>query len=151
MPSARSRKQAPRYIRVAGALLDPWACMGILRSGVYPESWKDRIGHHSEFREIFITELETFCVVLMSREIFPRCRGMTFEGYADNLGTVYMLNKLATKSKRIRPMVHEILWRAAAYDVEIKYDYVPTARNSLTDAGTRIKDKDFASHVKVRG
>ncbi len=66
-----------------------WACMGILRSGVYPESWKDRIGHHSEFREIFITELETFCVVLMSREIFPRCRGMTFEGYADNLGTVY--------------------------------------------------------------
>ena len=126
-----------------------WACMGILRSGVYPEEWKDKIGHHSELREIFITELETFCVVLIAREIFPRCRGMIFEGYADNIGTVYMVNKLSTRSKRTRPMIHEILWRAAAYDVEIHYDHVPTERNSLTDAGTRIKDKDFASHVKA--
>ena len=46
-----------------------WTCMGMLRAGVYPETWKDKIGHHSEFREIFITELETFCVVLIAISI----------------------------------------------------------------------------------
>ena len=124
-----------------------WACMGIVKAGFYPKSWAARIGHHSEYKDIFITELETLCVALMAREIFPRCKHMIFEGFADNIGTVFMLNKFSTKSKRIRPIVEEILWRAVVYDVEISYDYIPTYRNCLTDAGTRLKDKNFQLHI----
>jgi hypothetical protein len=79
--------------------------------------------------------------------MFPKCRGMIFEGFADNLSTVYMLNKLSTRSARCRPIVTEILWLAVAWDVEISYKHIPTDINVLSDYGTRQDGRHARSTV----
>ena len=125
-----------------------WAQMGNLKNGRWPESWLEKIGHHSKYAEIFITELECLAILFCARFMFPRCRHMRWEGYSDNMGAVFMLNKLTARSERIQPIITEILWLAAAFDVEIHYAHVPTHRNILTDAGTRQEqDKEFERYL----
>jgi hypothetical protein len=120
--------------------------MGQIHFGSWPAAWIDRIGAHSEFADIFITELECLVILFCARFMFPRCRGMRWEGYSDNMGAVFMMNKLTARSERIAPVITETLWLAAAYDVEIAYAHVPTHRNILTDAGTRQESKDFEAY-----
>eukprot|EP01046_Picozoa_sp_COSAG06_P066319 COSAG06_NODE_16678_length_987_cov_1.325450_2_plen_218_part_00 len=96
----------------------------------------------------FITECELWAILGLCRRMFPKCRGMIFEGFADNLSTVYMLNKLSTRSARCRLIVTEILWLAVAWDVEISYKHIPTDINVLSDYGTRQEEKDFVQHLK---
>ena len=125
-----------------------WAQMGHVKHGRWPDAWLDKIGLHSKYAEIFITELECLAILFCARFMFPRCRHMRWEGYSDNMGAVFMLNKLTSRSERIHPIITEILWLAAAYDVEIRYAHVPTHRNILTDAGTRQEqDKDFERYL----
>ena len=121
--------------------------MGHIKHGQWPKAWLDKIGVHSKFAEIFITELECLAILFCARFMFPRCRGMKWEGYSDNMGAVYMLNKLTARSQRIAPVITEILWLAAAYDVEIHYAHVPSQRNVLTDSGTRQESMDFETHL----
>ena len=120
-----------------------WCCMGIVRAGNWPKSWLDKMGQHSQFKEIFITELELFVTLLIAREMFPRAAKMRFEGYCDNLGTVYMINKLLAKTKRCRAIMDEIVWLAVAFDVEVRFEHIESERNVLTDAGTRRQDGAF--------
>ena len=101
------------------------------------------MGQHSQFKEIFITELELFVTLLIAREMFPRAAKMRFEGYCDNLGTVYMINKLLAKTKRCRAIMDEIVWLAVAFDVEVRFEHIESERNVLTDAGTRRQDGAF--------
>ena len=125
-----------------------WAQMGHIKFGQWPEAWLDKIGQHSEFAEIFITELECIAILFCARQMFPRCVGLRWEGYSDNMGAVHMLNKLTVRTNRIAPVITEILWLAATYDVEIAYAHVPSHRNILTDAGTRQDTSDFEAHVR---
>jgi hypothetical protein len=125
-----------------------WAQMGHIKYGSWPEVWLNKIGPHSELAEIFITELECLAILFCARFMFPRCVGMRWEGYSDNLGAVFMFNKLTARAERIAPIIREVLWLAAAYDVEIAYAHVPTYRNVLTDAGTRQEAKDFDVHLR---
>eukprot|EP01048_Picozoa_sp_COSAG05_P004239 COSAG05_NODE_221_length_13654_cov_29.450103_11_plen_172_part_00 len=53
-----------------------WAQMGILKYGRWPEQWLERIGFHSKYAEIFITELECLTILFCARFMFPRCRHM---------------------------------------------------------------------------
>ena len=115
--------------------------------GCWPDYWVDLVGTRSDLAEIFITELEVYAIVRQARSIFPHCRGMRFEGYSDNLGAVYMMNKLSSRSKLCRKLVEEILWLAVAYDVEIAFQHVPTEQNCLTDGGTRQADSDLIGSV----
>jgi hypothetical protein len=59
--------------------------MGQIHFGSWPAAWIDRIGAHSEFADIFITELECLVILFCARFMFPRCRGMRWEGYSDNM------------------------------------------------------------------
>jgi hypothetical protein len=122
--------------------------MGIIAWGKWPIDWLNKLGPHSKFAEIFITECELWAILGLCRRMFPKCRGMIFEGFADNLSTVYMLNKLSTRSARCRLIVTEILWLAVAWDVEISYKHIPTDINVLSDYGTRQEEKDFVQHLK---
>ena len=121
--------------------------MGHIQYGQWPTEWIDRIGAHSKYADIFITELECLAILFCARTMFPRCRGMRWEGYSDNMGAVHMFNKLTARSERIAPVITEVLWLAAAYDVEIHYAHVPTHRNVLTDAATRQESKDFDKYL----
>ena len=75
-------------------------------------------------------DIEVLACLFMARVIFKHCQHMRFEGYMDNLGAVYMLNTLTSRSANCRKMVNDILWLATAYDVEIAYQHVPTAQHS---------------------
>lgn len=126
-----------------------WACFGRLQHGCWPQYWVDLVGTRSDLAAIFITEMEIYAIVLQARSIFPHCKGMRFEGYSDNLGAVFMMNKLSSRSRLCRKLVEEILWLAVAYDIEIAFRHVPTEQNCLTDSGTRQADSDFAGHEEA--
>lgn len=126
-----------------------WHCMGTISWGKWPASWLNKLGPHSEFAEIFITECELWAILALARRMFPKCRGMTFRGFADNLSSVHMINKLSTRSERCRLIVTEILWLAVVWDVEISYNHIPTDSNVLADYATRQDDKAFKEHLKA--
>ena len=120
-----------------------WHCMGVINYGSWPSTWKERMGHHSRFRDIWINELELWAVLLQVRMMAPRVRGMTYHLWCDNLGVVYMINKLGTRSERCSRLVAELIWIAVVYDIELAVRHVPTHENVLADAGTRQHDKEF--------
>eukprot|EP01048_Picozoa_sp_COSAG05_P039185 COSAG05_NODE_19312_length_294_cov_1.543590_1_plen_68_part_10 len=41
--------------------------MGNLKNGRWPESWLEKIGHHSKYSEIFITELECLAILFCAQ------------------------------------------------------------------------------------
>ena len=120
-----------------------WHCMGVINYGSWPPTWKERMGHHSMYRDIWINELELWAVLLQVRMMAPRVRGMTYHLWCDNLGVVYMINKLGTRSERCSRLVAELIWIAVVYDIELAVRHVPTHENVLADAGTRQHDKEF--------
>jgi hypothetical protein len=141
----------PGYSDAAFSAKAGWCyhCMGMIWWGKWPLDWLNKLGPHSELAQIFITECELWAILGLARRMFPKCRGMKFCGFADNLSTVYMLNKLSTRSERCRVIVTEILWLAVVWDVEISYDHIATDLNVLSDYGTRQEAKDFLLHVKT--
>ena len=120
-----------------------WHVMGTINFGSWPVSWKERMGHHSVFRDIWIGELELWALLLMVRMVAPRARGTTLKLWCDNLGVVYMVNKLGTRSERCSRLVNELVWLAVVYDLELSVDHIATHENVLADAGTRQEDKEF--------
>ena len=95
------------------------------------------------YRDIWINELELWAVLLQVRMMAPRVRGMTYHLWCDNMGVVYMINKLGTRSERCSRLVAELIWIAVVYDIELAVRHVPTHENVLADAGTRQHDKEF--------
>ena len=51
--------------------------------------------------------------LFLIRMIAPRARATKVNLWCDNLGVVYMINKLATRSTRCAKIIDEILWLAA--------------------------------------
>jgi hypothetical protein len=97
----RQKFPYPGYSDAAFSTKAGWCyhCMGIIAWGKWPINWLNKLGPHSKFAELFITECELWAILGLCRRMFPKCRGMIFEGFADNLSTVYMLNKLSTRSQ----------------------------------------------------
>lgn len=124
-----------------------WAIMGVVQTGRWPSEWKDRIGRGSEHEEIWITELEIWACLYMIRTVAPRAAHSTLRLKCDNIGVVYILTKMGTRSRRISPIVTEILWLCAAFDIELEPTHVKSERNVLCDYGTRQKDKHFHEHL----
>ena len=130
---------------------DPGWCyhiMGAINFGSWPQQWKLRMGHHSVFRDIWIGELELWALLLMVRMIAPRARATKLKLWCDNIGVVYMVNKLSTRSERCSKLVDELVWIAVVYDLELSVEHIATHRNVLADAGTRQEDKEFKTLTK---
>ena len=135
-----------RRLRLFGALytdasLTGWSwhanAVGLIKSGTWPPEWQALIGPLSPLREMFITELEALCVLFAVRTLAPYAVGLRLVLHVDNEGVVAMLRKLATGSTRIRPIITEIAFVCAAFDVELDPHWVATARNTLADCGSR--------------
>ena len=126
-----------------------WAIMGVLQHGRWPDEWSDRIGRGSEHEEIWITELECWALLYMIRAVAPRAARQTLRIKCDNLGAVYILTKMSTRSVRISPIVSEILWLCVVYDIVLVPSHIRSEYNVLCDYGTRQKDKNFRAHVKA--
>ena len=124
-----------------------WAIMGVVQVGRWPSEWKDRIGRGSQYEEVWITELEIWVCLYMLRTVAPRAAHSTLRIKCDNMGVVYIINKLSTRSQRISPIVTELLWLCAAYNIVLEPSHVRSERNVLCDYGTRQKDKNFQAHL----
>ena len=124
-----------------------WAIMGVVQFGRWPSEWKDRIGRGSDHEEIWITELEIWAVLYMLRAVASRAAHSTLRLKCDNLGGVYILAKLSTRSTRVSPIVAEILWLCVTFDIVLEPSHVRSERNVLCDYGTRQKDKNFREHL----
>ena len=72
----------------------------------------------------------------MVRMIAPRARATRLRLWCDNLGVVYMVNKLSTRSERCSKLVDELVWLAVTFDLELSVAHIATHRNVLADAGT---------------
>ena len=128
-----------------------WAIMGVIQYGRWPEEWTNRIGRGSEYEEIWITELEIWACLYMLRAVASRAAHMTLKLKCDNLGVVYILTRLSTRSKRISPVVAEIIWICVAFDIHLEPTHVKSEFNTLCDYGTRQNDKSFSEHVCAFG
>ena len=96
---------------------------------------------------MWITELEIWVCLYMIRSIAPRAANTTLRLKCDNLGVVHIITKLGTRSTRIAPIVTEMLWLCAAYNIVLEPSHVRSERNVLCDYGTRQRDKDFQAHL----
>lgn len=116
-----------------------WHCAATSEfdSGVWPRHWRHLIDPLSEFREVFITELEAIAVLLCLRRVVRHAVGTRITFYCDNLGVVMMLRRHTTRSKRIRPIVNEIVFLCCAYDVELHMLHVRTEYNTFADVLSR--------------
>ena len=86
-------------------------------------------------------------MLYMIRAIIPRAANTVLKLKCDNLGVVFMLMRLSTRSARVSPIIGEILWLCVVYNVVLSPSHVRSENNVLCDFGTRQQDKDFGAHV----
>jgi hypothetical protein len=113
------------------------AALGICERGVWPEHWLERINDTLLYSAIWITELEAIVALFALRRVLPFMRLHRCEMFVDNAGVVSMLNRLATCSRRIRPIITEIAFLCGAFDAEILCKWIKSACNTLADCGSR--------------
>lgn len=136
---------------VTDASLDGWgwAGMGLCAAGVWPEDWRHRLGPvcqgrpDLDVRRIFICEAEIWALLFACRALIPRCPGSRLTVRVDNKPVVNMVQRLACRSKACRPILAEIAWLAATWDVAIDCVWIDTLSNALADALSR---KHTAKH-----
>lgn len=122
-----------------------WAGMGICAAGAWPTDWEGRLGRaiasnpavDSTLRRIFICECEAWAVLFMARALVPRCKHCRLVVRVDNEPVVHMLQKLSCRSRACLPIIREIAWLCATWDVELECVWIATADNKLSDALSR--------------
>ena len=163
--NARSAAAPISRVRVPGEVTTDaslsgwgWAGMGICAAGRWPADWAGRLGRavakhpgsDAQLRRIFICECEAWAVLFMVRALIPRCKHCRLMVRVDNLPVVHMLQKLSCRSRACLPIIREISWRCATWDVEIECVWIATADNKLSDALSRRYTSKFDA-AELRG
>jgi hypothetical protein len=78
----------------------------------------------------------------MCRRLFPRCVGCKLVVSVDNLPVVRMVNKFSTRSSACLPILQEICWLAALFDVELEVVWIDTKSNVFPDLLSRFHDPE---------
>ena len=125
-----------------------WSGMGQFEYDAWPADWKDKLGralpHHPKGADrIFICECEAWALLFLCRRLLPKCVGCHLVVKVDNLPVVRMCNKFSTRSKACLPVLQEVCWLAAMYDVELEIQWIDTASNCFPDLLSRRFDPDF--------
>ena len=136
-----------------------WEGMGAFDHGPWPSDWAGSLGRatrkHPELkdglRRIFICECEIWAVLFLCRHLCPRCVGSRLTIRVDNLPVVRMLNKLSTRSAACLPILREICWICATFDVELDVTWIDTKSNIVADLLSRkfSPDHDQAAYDAV--
>ena len=61
----------------------------------------------------------------------------------DNKGTLYALQKGLSSHKLANTFIHNVLWAAALYNIDIQPVYIPSAENVIADGLSRLYEFDY--------
>jgi len=124
-----------------------WTEAGHYEDARWPEPWlRSRIGLLTKYKDIFICELEAWAVLIGLRKCIPLCAFGLLVIWCDNAPVVQMLRRHTSRSSRCAPIIREIEFLLALYNVELKPMHVRTYDNSLADLGTR----QFENNAKTK-
>ena len=74
----------------------------------------------------------------MCRKLIPRCAHCRVLVRVDNLPVVYMLQRLSCRSQACLPILREIAWLCACWDVVLDCAHIGTKVNTFADCLSRI-------------
>ena len=94
-------------------------------------------------RRIFICELELWAVLYLVRRLAPHCVHCRLHVRVDNQPVVGMIRRLATASARCVPVLREIAWLLAAFDLELIATYITSKENLVSDVLSRAFSGDL--------
>lgn len=122
-----------------------WEGMGTFEHAAWPADWHGRLGRataqHPELanglRRIYICECELWAVVFLVRALAPRCVSSRLVVRVDNAPVVSMLTKLSTRSAACLPLLREVAWVCACYDLELDVRWIDTKANIIADTLSR--------------
>jgi hypothetical protein len=125
-----------------------WRGMGLYAFDAWPADWKERLGralphHPPEAVRIFICECEAWALLFLCRRLLPKCVGCRLVVKVDNLPVVQMVNNFSTRSSACLPIIQEICWLAAVFDVELVVEWIDTHSNVFPDLLSRRYDESF--------
>ena len=83
-------------------------------------------------------ECEIWAVLLMCQKLIPRCAHCRVTVRVDNLPVVYMLQRLSCRSRACLPILREIAWLCACWDVVVECVHIGTKVNTFADCLSRI-------------
>ena len=136
-----------------------WEGMGVFEHDSWPSDWAGRLGRAladspalaEGLRRIFICECELWAVVFLVRKLAPRCVSSRLVVRVDNQPVVSMLNRMSTRSAACLPLLKEIAWICATFDLELDVRWIDTKPNLIADTLSRKFDRDHnpALYVKV--
>jgi hypothetical protein len=119
-----------------------WCGMGQFAYDRWPADWLDRLGralphHPKDAVRVFICECEAWALLFLCRRLLPRCVGCRLTVRVDNLPVVLMTRKFSTRSRACLPILQEICWLAATFDVELNVEWIDTKSNTFPDLLSR--------------
>ena len=160
------RKPRARYMAFSDASFAgwswTWACF--VEDGTFPAAWASRFGRLTAAKKrqlkladpadpdtallqdrIWITFCEALAALFCLRRVLPYVRHQRLTFNKDNQSVCGMLAKLQTSSVACRPVVTEIAWLLAAFDVELDVRYIRSEDNCLSDAANRLPNGDITT------
>ena len=131
-----------------------WTGLGAFDFAAWPDDWTDRIGRGlitDDAARIWICELELWAACFCIRRLAPKCVGCRLVLRVDNLPVVKMLTNISTRSAACLPILTEIAWVLAAFDVELDCRWIDTKSNVVADVLSRrfAPDHDPAEFAAV--
>jgi hypothetical protein len=136
-----------------------WEGMGLFEHDAWPSDWQGRLGRATSelptlvagLRRVFICECELWAVVFLVRRLAPRCVSCRLIVRVDNKPVVSMLNRMSTRSAACLPLLKEVCWVCACYDVELDVRWIDTKSNLIADTLSRkfSPDHDEALYNRV--
>jgi len=131
-----------------------WQGMGVFDFAAWPADWRERIGRQVEgspLERIWICELELWALCFLCRRLCPRCRHCRLHVRVDSQPVCSMIHSLSTRSKACLPILTEIAWILASWDVELEVEWIDTKSNLVADVLSRrfAHDHDPAEFATV--
>lgn len=142
------RRLRCNYPAYSDASFTGWgfAWFTIVQDGAWPLAWAGRFGRPSKRAEpteeerIWIGFCEACAALFTLRVILPWVGNNTMlTFYEDNQSVCSMLAKLQTTSEVCKPVITEICWLLAAYQVELDVHYIRSEDNCVADGASRLR------------
>eukprot|EP01045_Picozoa_sp_COSAG04_P018831 COSAG04_NODE_1773_length_5613_cov_2.489119_2_plen_148_part_00 len=131
-----------------------WKGFGLFDFGPWPVDWTSKIGRGTDDNDvdhIWICELELWAACFALRRLCPLCVGCRLSLRVDNKPVVNMLESLSTRSSACLPILTEMAWLLATYDVALNTTWIDTKSNVVPDVLSRrfSPDHDAAEFAAV--
>jgi hypothetical protein len=140
-----------------------WTWLYFVEDGDFPSAWKHRFGRLTaaakarllqadptddptlERQRIWIQFCEALAALFCLRRVLPFVANLVLVIHQDNQAVAAMLTKLQTSSVPCQPIITEIAWLLAVYNVELDVRYIKSADNVVADCASRVRSGDITS------